>query len=147
MPKKNLYYKLEKLQIHEDSLEIRVKYDYIFSKEEEKQSIDYYQWRFSQKTGKQVPKEEIKVRPRAGERAKTESWIRASLDDENLSELFYHLIHKRAPHVLPKLAKDLKDYRIKNYEKKLLVNGEETDKLISYTIKTIYDVIKKDGTT
>ena len=90
-------------------LEIEVTYEVPITRKDVESLLRYFQYRFSQKTGKQVPIEEIEVSPKEGElRQETTSFRVNNLTDSLYLGLKY--LHIQAPYVLPNLIDDLRKY-------------------------------------
>ena len=91
----------------EPSLGIVIYYNRYRTEDNVEKDLDYYQWRFSQKAGKEVPRDEIKVAP-AGTIQDVETHFRKKLGEPVYSGLDW--VYWEAPYVLPKLVEDLEQY-------------------------------------
>jgi len=96
------------IKLKKSSLDVEVSYECRVTQEEEERMRDYYQWRFSQRAGRQVPREEIKVKPAKGDSHELITFFRVKLRRPLYTALF---VQEKAPYVLPLLIEDLKKYR------------------------------------
>lgn len=94
-------------RLSEPLLDVKVGYEHPRTQEDVDRDLDYYQWRFSQKLGKEVHRDEIEVDP-AGVMVKgTTGFIK------KLGKPLYiglDVLHQTAPYVLPRLIEDLRNY-------------------------------------
>ncbi len=109
------------IKLRKSSLDIEVSYECRVTEEEEERMRDYYQWRFSQRAGRQVPREEIKVKPVKGDLQELITYFRVKLKEPVHTAL---LVQEKAPYVLPLLIGDLRKYReehnLRGYKAKLV---------------------------
>ncbi|MFH1636996.1 MAG: hypothetical protein ABIB71_01060 [Candidatus Woesearchaeota archaeon] len=125
------------IKFKKDLLEISISYERAITREDMESYLDYYQWRFSQKTGKPVPREEIIVSPKAGELIEEATLFIVTVGHPLYVGLSF--VHQRAPYVLPKLIEDLRQYR----EKYVLQENQE--ELIQHTVGGLEGIIEAGG--
>ena len=115
-----------------NSLDIEVKYERVYSKEEEEQIRDYFHWRAKQR-GDIVARGDIQVHPQSGDITEEIISFRACIGREIYLGL--KRVQKNAPYVFPLLIKDLNKYQESNPDK---------TELVKHTIRGLEKIIKKD---
>jgi len=115
-----------------NSLDIEVKYERAYSKEEEEQIRDYFHWRAKQR-GDIVARGDIQVHPQSGDITEEIISFRACIGREIYLGL--KRVQKNAPYVFPLLIKDLNKYQESNPDK---------TELVKHTIRGLEKIIKKD---
>lgn len=128
------------IEFKKSSLEVTVEYEQITTRKEVESVLDYFQWRFSQKTGKEVPREEIKVNLTEGDVHKTETYFCVRLNEPIYGGLI--LVHQRALYVLPKLVEELTQYH-EDLKPKLKNNSLQ---LIEQCIVDLKNIIEQKDT-
>jgi len=113
-------------------LDIKITFGHRVTQEEYDSNMDFYQMRFSQKTGKQVPREEISVTPKVGELIESELHFEARLGRPLYDGI--KDVHQKAPYVLPKLIEDL------NNQKKEL--REVDRRLVLHVVNGLIDIVE-----
>lgn len=120
-------------------LDIAIGYEYPTTKEEVERNLDFYQWHFSKKLGKNVPREEVKVRPLEGELIRVTTHFRVR-PEEPLHPGLLQILHRNAPYVLPRAADDLNKYIL---EHKLNENEIALVKKAANSLKEIIESEEK----
>jgi len=115
-------------------LEIKLTYEQPVTEEDYESMLSAYQNIFSHKAGRQVPYEEISVKPEIGELTEVGTCFISKLE----SPLYCGLmgIHSRAPYALPKLIGELKNYQ---REKKL---RHMDGKLLQHVVNGLTDIVE-----
>jgi hypothetical protein len=94
-------------RLNEPLLDVKVGYEHPRTQEDVDRDLDYYQWCFSQKAGREVPRDEIEVDSTGIMVKGTTGFIK------KLGKPLYiglDVLHQEAPYVLPKLIEDLRNY-------------------------------------
>ncbi|MDI6721359.1 MAG: hypothetical protein QMD85_03145 [Candidatus Aenigmarchaeota archaeon] len=123
------------IEFNEAALRVTVDYECITTKEENESLKNYFQWKFFREAGRPVPKEEINVFPEEGKPRSEITFFRVRLGEPVYIGL--HDVHRRAPHVLPRLSADLD-----SYTKDRNLSYEQME-LIQYAINGIQKIMER----
>ncbi len=120
-----------KIRKEEERLCIEVRYPVSVTSKDVESIRDYEQWRFSQLTGKEVPREEIIVNLKEGQIVTQITSFKVELGKEIYPAL--KTVHQSINYVLPKLVEELKKYSTKDEKETALINHAigELEKIIN----------------
>ena len=119
-----------------NALSIRVRYQTAVTEEDARLTRQYFQQKFSEKAGRQVRNEEIKIKPDSGELTEPELLFVVTQGRPFYPGLY--ATKKAAPYVLPRLVQDLRKF---GKEKDLTRAQKE---LVDYAIRGLDEIAKKD---
>ncbi len=121
------------IKFRKGCLDITASYECPVTRKEVEEALDYYQWRLSEKAGRQIPRKEITVNLREGELQELITGFRVKLG----KPLYIGLsnVHQKAPYVLPRLIEDLQKYEKKHKLRK------EKSKLIHHAIDGLKEIV------
>ncbi len=93
-------------------LDIEVTYEHPVTDQDYESDVSAFQKIFTQRAGREIPLEEISVKPRIGELRESVLSFRSQLESPVCPIL--EEVHRRAQYVLPKLIEELDHYQINN---------------------------------
>lgn len=115
----------------EDKLHVEFDYQVTQTKVGEEQLRDFYQWRFSQRAGKEVPREEIEVSPKEGDVYTTTMSFQVKIGEPLYVGLWG--VPEQNREALPKLVDFLTEYQ----QNRL---NERERRLVDWVIKGLNEI-------